>query len=278
MDKRFVVLVTAALVALSGCQTNMSREDWGKTLGTLGGAVLGAAVADEDKRWMGAAIGAAAGYFAGRAIGRYLSEQEREALAGQTVTALDEESAGSRTWQSSQSGTSAKIETGEIAYQSKRKEVQRLKSVQVIPTIRLENRDYQTTTALNVRGGPGRQYKVITTLKAGDRVSSAGRTDNGWLMLAKQGVTVGYVHSKYVEPLPEHAQAGDNKSDRGLQTESGRQDGFAGIDLDQVEIETATVDAQVGCRDVKISVMSSAGTETETMHACQKEDGVWELG
>ena len=57
-----------------------------------------------------------------------------------------------------------------------------------------------------------------------------------------------------------------------------RQEGFAGIDLDAMETTSSTVTAQLGCRDVQISVTTDKGTENETTQACQKPDGVWELG
>jgi len=280
MKCRYVLPTTLALVLVAGCQSNMNKEDWGKTIGTVGGAVLGAAVAGGDNKWLGAAIGAAAGYFAGSMIGRHLNEQDQKALAEETVAALDDQSAGKRSWKSEDSGASANIKTGEIAYQSKQTEVRRLSEVEAVPNIKLENREYQTTSALRVRQGPSTRYSTVTTLKPGDVVTSTGRTDNGWLMLAKQGVTVGYVHGNYVKPLQPVSYA----KSQGIDLDSvdaadiPKQEGFAGIDLDAVETETTLVTAQVGCRDVQISVKTEKGTETETTQACQQDDGVWELG
>jgi hypothetical protein len=268
------------MILATGCQGNgMTKEDWGTTLGTVGGAVLGAAVAGDNK-WLGAAIGGAAGYFAGKMIGRHLDEQDRQALAAETVVALDAESAGTSTWSSDTSNASAEIKTGEITYKSQPRQVKRLSTVEAVPSIKLENREYQTTSALRVRNGPGTRYTTITTLKPGDVVNSAGRTDNGWLMLVKQEVTIGYVHGGYVTPYNpvKEAQAKGIDLDSVEVTTIEKQEAFAGIDLDTVDTTTSTVTAQTGCRDVEISVKTDQGTENETTQACQKEDGIWELG
>jgi len=258
----------------------MTKEDWGTTLGSVGGAVLGAAVAGGDNRWLGAAIGGAVGYFAGKQIGKYLDEKDQQALAAQTVDALGEETSGTSTWQSSRSNASAEIKTGEVSYTSQPKEVKRLASVEAVPSIKLENKEYQTTSALRVRSGPGTKYSTITTLKPGDVVTSAGRTDNGWLMLAKQDVTVGYVHANYVKPYNpvEQAQAQGIDLDSVEVAAVEKQEAFEGIDLDAVETTSSTVTAQAGCRDVEISVKTDQGVENETTRACQQPDGVWQLG
>jgi len=279
MNNKVLFASVLVLLMASGCQSNMTKEDWGTTLGTVGGAVLGAAVAGDNK-WLGAAIGGAAGYFAGKMIGRHLDEQDRDALAAETVVALDSESAGTSTWNSSKSTASAEIKTGEITYKSEPRQVKRLSTVAAVPSIKLENREYQTTSALRVRSGPGTGYTTITTLKPGDVVTSAGRTDNGWLMLAKQEVTIGYVHGGYVQPYNpvKEAQAQGIDLDSVEDPSIAKQEAFAGIDLDAVETTTSVVTAQTGCRDVQISVKTDQGTESESTQACQKADGVWELG
>lgn len=278
---RNLLLSSAITVALAtGCSSDPTKEDWGTALGSVGGAVLGAAIAGDDNRWLGAAIGGTLGYFAGKQIGRYLDEQDQQALAVETADALATESAGTATWQSTRSTASAQIKTGDISYTSQPKEVKRLATVQPVPTIKLENKEYQTTSSLRVRSGPGTQHAVITTLNPGDVVNSAGRTDNGWLMLAKQDVTVGYVHANYVKPYDPVEQA----EEQGIDLDSvdvatiEKQDAFGGIDLDAVETTSSTVTAQAGCRDVEISVKTEQGVENETSRACQQADGVWQLG
>jgi surface antigen len=278
---RNLILTSAITVALAtGCSNNPNKEDWGTALGSVGGAALGAMIAGDDNRWLGAAIGGALGFYAGKQIGRYLDEQDQQALAEETAQALAMESAGTSTWQSARSGASAEIKTGDISYTNQDREVKRLATVQAVPAIKLENEEYQTTSSLRVRSGPGTRYDVITTLKPGDVVNSAGRTDNGWLMLAKQDVTVGYVHANYVKPYSpvDQAHAQGINLDNVDVASIEKQEAFGGIDLDAVETTSSTVTAQAGCRDVEISVKTENGVEKETSRACQRPDGVWQLG
>lgn len=273
----------AVAVLTAGCEGTtgtMKKEDMGAALGAIGGALLGAKAAGGKNRWLGAALGGAAGFYAGKMIGRNLDERDRQALAARTVEALDQPAAGVASWNSDKSGATANITTSEVAYKEQPKQIKRLSKVEAVPAIKLENKEYQTTSALRVRSGPGTQYDTITSLKPGDVVTSAGRTDSGWLMLAKQGVTVGYVHGNYVKPYSPIAQAKAQGIDLdSVQVESlPKQDGFAGIDLDAVETTSSTVTAQVGCRDVQISVTTTKGTDNEATRACQNADGVWELG
>lgn len=278
---RYSVLIVAALsIGCNGTTGSMRKEDLGSALGAVGGALIGAKVAGGNNRWLGAAIGGAAGFYAGKMIGRQLDERDRQALAAQTIEVLDQPAATVSNWQSDRSGAAAQIKTGEISYKSEPRQVKRLATVEAVPSIRLENREYETTSALRVRSGPGTAYQTITTLQPGDLVTSAGRTDSGWLMLAKKGVTVGYVHGDYVKPYNPVAQA----KAKGIDLDSieveplPRQEGFAGIDLDSMETTTSTVTTELGCRDVQISVTTDKGTDNETTQACQKSDGVWELG
>ena len=274
------VLIVTLTAGCEGTTGGMKKEDMGAALGAIGGALLGAKVAGDNNRWLGAALGGAAGFYAGKMIGRNLDERDRQALAARTVEALDTPSAGVASWSSDKSGASADITTGEVAYKEQPKQITRLSKVEAVPAIKLENKEYQTTSALRVRSGPGTQYDTITTLRPGDVVTSAGRTDSGWLMLAKQGVTVGYVHGNYVKPYSPIEQARAQGVDLdSVQAESiPIQECFAGIDLDAVETTSSTVTAQVGCRDVQVSVTTDKGTDRESTRACQNADGVWELG
>jgi len=280
MNNKLLFSSTLILTLITGCQaTNMTKEDYGKYGGAIIGSLGGAAIFDDNK-WLGAAIGGAAGYFAGQMIGQYLDEQDRNALAAETVYTLDNEKPGSTTWKSDRNNSSAKIKTGDISYTSHSKKIERLKTVETVPNIKLEKREYKTTSSLKVRSGPGTQYSKLSVLKPGDVVISSGRTNNNWLMLSKQGITVGYISAAYVIPYNpiKQAKAQGIDLDSVDIAEIPKQEAFEGIDLDAVETTSSTVTAQTGCRDVHISVTTDEGTETETTQACQQDNGVWELG
>ncbi|MFV0492151.1 MAG: glycine zipper domain-containing protein [Pseudorhodobacter sp.] len=62
--KKYLVILPLAVLALAGCQPSQNT-----TIGALGGAAVGAAVADDGDRAEGALIGAAVGAAAGSLIG-----------------------------------------------------------------------------------------------------------------------------------------------------------------------------------------------------------------
>jgi len=75
-----VTMVSAALLA-SGCASvdldQYTNTQKGAVLGTIGGAVLGAAVAGKGNRNKGAVIGAIGGGLAGAGVGVYMDKQRR---------------------------------------------------------------------------------------------------------------------------------------------------------------------------------------------------------
>ena len=54
-----------------------------------------------------------------------------------------------------------------------------------------------TTSSLNVRSGPSKDYDVIQLLDAGTAVTITGKTETGWYQIELDNKT-GFVYSKYV--------------------------------------------------------------------------------
>ena len=54
-----------------------------------------------------------------------------------------------------------------------------------------------TTSSLNVRSGPSKDYDVIQLLDAGTTVTITGKTETGWYQIQLDNQT-GFVYSKYV--------------------------------------------------------------------------------
>jgi outer membrane protein OmpA-like peptidoglycan-associated protein len=96
MSKSSAIIVSLAIVALLGCQTQGTilekKSTQGAILGTLAGAAAGAAIGGHDHRAGGALIGAATGAVAGGLIGRYLDNQAQEldAIPGADVQRRDD--------------------------------------------------------------------------------------------------------------------------------------------------------------------------------------------
>ncbi len=54
-----------------------------------------------------------------------------------------------------------------------------------------------STTGLNVRSGPGQKYRVIGTLKTGQKVNTVGPSNSGWTPINHSGQTA-YVSAEYL--------------------------------------------------------------------------------
>jgi outer membrane protein OmpA-like peptidoglycan-associated protein len=82
--RNIVIAALACAVAVSGCSStgsadgkrSMTNTEKGAIIGAVGGAVLGAAVA--DKKGKGALIGAVGGGLAGAAVGKYMDRQKQD--------------------------------------------------------------------------------------------------------------------------------------------------------------------------------------------------------
>lgn len=74
-----------------------------------------------------------------------------------------------------------------------------------------------TATSLNVRSGPGTQYKVITTVKNGEYIRVfAGVGD--WYIVQVEGDYVGAVSKKYVKPIYPNTNNSTNQNTNNNQT------------------------------------------------------------
>jgi outer membrane protein OmpA-like peptidoglycan-associated protein len=82
--RNIVIAALVGAVAVSGCSStgsadgkrSMNNTEKGAIIGAVGGAVLGAAVA--DKKGKGALIGAVGGGLAGAAVGKYMDRQKQD--------------------------------------------------------------------------------------------------------------------------------------------------------------------------------------------------------
>lgn len=290
MKGKFLAIAIGTAVMTAGCQS-LSKEEIGERIGAVTGAIVGKEVSGSDDELTGAVLGAAAGSIAGKMIGRHLDEQDQMELETRTQKALNREEPGTAEWESDRSSAKAEIRTGEVTYDEKRTEVKRISTVKAVPAITIENKRYRTTANLNVRTGPSTRYSVVTTLDEHEIVRSGGRTENGWLMLLKDGITVGYVHGGFVEGYqPQRVATRGSVNLDNVENPSSVTDGHAdtgsapeeasykGIDLDAVNVESSQVQARTACRDVEIEVDTEKGRETKRDRACRNPDGAWELG
>ena len=61
---------------------------------------------------------------------------------------------------------------------------------------------YVATDDVNVRGGPGTDFKRVDGLKDGDRIRAIGKSKDGkWIAASKDGETLGFVFARILKPV-----------------------------------------------------------------------------
>lgn len=173
------------------------KEDIGTIIGAVGGVALGALVGGKKHRTEGAIIGGLLGSLLGNRIGSVLDERDRRALKVKTEEALR---TGRRTtWKSDHTDATAVIQPIQETIKTKAVNIKKDPDV-IMPSspINPASGIRQTTATLNVRKGPGTVYDVVNTLPKGAKISLNGVTDNGWYLISKNNVVLGYVAGNYL--------------------------------------------------------------------------------
>lgn len=89
-----------------------------------------------------------------------------------------------------------------------------------------------TATSLNVRSGPGTQYKIVTTVDYGEFIRVfAGVGD--WYIVQVEGDYVGAVSQKYVKPIYPSTSSNDSNSNTNTNT---NQTETTGLTTDEQEV------------------------------------------
>lgn len=110
--RKHAVIVVAAAMALSACQTDQlgAKQTAGGLLGAVGGAVAGANIGSGKGTVAAVAIGTLLGAFVGSEIGKSLDNADRAAMANTTQHSLEMQPVGvTSTWHNPDSGHSGTV-------------------------------------------------------------------------------------------------------------------------------------------------------------------------
>lgn len=185
---------------LFACEGSGKKQEGGALIGAAAGALLGRAVAKNEKT-LGTVVGAAAGAAAGAYIGCRMQSTDQALAQQATKRAL--ESGRSETWSNSRTGASGRIDVVSSSYgppidgQNLRFErgVLQLRSYDAVG-----GGDYRARGAANLRSSPSTTGKVVGKLAAGDRVEVLGGAPNSnWLLVGRNGYGVGYVSASLLD-------------------------------------------------------------------------------
>ncbi|MDL0429808.1 SH3 domain-containing protein [Marinobacter sp. TBZ242] len=257
-----VAILATASFTMSSCRTmeTVSKEDIGTVAGAIGGAWVGHRVGGDNKT-LATAVGAAGGALIGRTIGRMLDERDRQRLSASTHETI--RTGQPRSWHNPETGVSAKTSVKQTTTQQEQTQVRVLKGkVKEVPPLEFIGEEYSPGGNVNVRGGPGTDYVVVDTLRAGEHINVVGKVkDKPWYMVSRGGVGSGFVYSTLLTSVPEENRTGDANQDP----------------VPESQVQRAAVSATRDCRVVTQEVTLDNGkTTAEEVTACRGPDG-WEI-
>lgn len=297
MKRTVLSMMIASSLLLVGCVQQVKESagnawdatsTFAKENSTAVGAVVGAAVgymvSGKSDRGLGVLAGALAGGLLGNQIGKYLNEQDRAELENYSLEQLNKDkSEQTTTWKSSTTGALADVKTSESNIKEKPVEIVKIKEVEVDPDLTLVGETYVTKASMNVRAQPRVGNNKVGGMAMGTEFTAVGKTKNNWMLVAQNGITVGYVSAKpeYIEPANSEKSAMraegidlDALDDEVVSAGINLDD----IDLDKIEIDKTEVLAKTECRTVSYDITAADGQSGQSdFNACRGADGAWEL-
>tara|TARA_R110002073_G_scaffold334037_1_gene522679 strand:+ start:6718 stop:7521 length:804 start_codon:yes stop_codon:yes gene_type:complete len=164
-----------------------------------------------------------------------------------------------QSWTNPDTGASGKTKITKEKTKTKKTKVVVLKDkVETVPPLDLIGENYQANSSINVRGGPGTDYKVVGKIASGDVVSVVGKVkDADWYMISQGGVGSGFVSQEFLTPAPTQDATYTDKPEGDL-----------------AEVNTKTTKT---CKTIEQIVTDKDGKEKkEKITACQGPNG-WEI-
>ncbi|NLC36767.1 MAG: SH3 domain-containing protein [Alcaligenaceae bacterium] len=277
-SKKVVATLIIASVGMTGCATTGdwgSKQTAGTLLGTIGGALIGGQIGGGSGRTVAIIAGALAGGALGNWIGSNLDKKDQEALALSTQQAL--ESGRTVAWASDHSGATATITPVSSKQVSQTATVKRSARIARVDNLSVINQPYEALRSANLRAAPNTSAEKVGGFAVGQSFSALGRTDNNWIAVGRQGVTIGYVHAPLVAPVKKHKE--DHATDLDTLTVADAQ--TQGFDLDAIQPAAPVVEnvaVQTTCRTVQYDIKTTKGSDSKTVDACQGADGAWQIG
>lgn len=280
-----MVAVGLCVGMLSGCATDgsMTKQDIGTGAGVVLGGIAGSFLGKGSGRIVGAVAGAALGGFIGNQIGKMLDEEDQKELQEQAKQALVNQPDNTPVnWSSDRSDATAVVTAENSRVETRQVKVVRDASVAPAGQLDLIGAKYVAKTSANVRLAPSKDADLATTLPAGSTIWAVGKVqDKPWIMVAKNGKSIGYVAASSLSPAPASTVASTQTAS--TQKAAFDLDASAPVrtpaDLDALEAseKADVVTASVTCRDIKTVASSKGETATSTQTACKSPDGSWNL-
>jgi surface antigen len=258
----------AALAALCGCES-LNDGRLGSVLRDSTGGVMDDAISRTGtSSLVQSAARPTAHFVLDSAIEKLLSPRDREAVQQESAEALSKTPDGKPVkWSNPETGASATITPSHTRTEKRKVMVVREKRVYPPSDMQLLGERYAAKKVANLRAGPAGDTAVVGGLAPGESFTAVGRTAKAWILVGRDGRSVGYVHSDLVAPAPGGDTGGELREP---------------VNLDDVELEEGVVAepvvASTQCRSLRVVVSDESGeTAQNSMDACRASDGAWEL-
>lgn len=270
--KKSIISITAASLLIWGplagaqqqetWQDKLNRqfknENVSRAVGSVAGALLGSRIGDGSGKVVAIAAGTLAGYWLGGKFSEHLNEADRVGIAGTTEHAI--QSGTNATWRNPDTGTSTRVTVTEADARGTVAGGGELEPLRRLPPIELVNSYFKPSVNLNVRGGPGTEYRILYTLKQGSQVPVVGRVmDRDWFLVSEHGMASGFVYAPLME-FSEESGVGGAIRDSLLSERP----------VERIEVATSA------CRQVTQQVTLRDGvSDSHSFRVCQQDDGSW---
>lgn len=280
--KGLVFILIFSTTFLTSCDS-MSKREIGTGIGAVAGAIIGSQFGKGSGRTAAVLVGGLLGSWIGNSIGNYLDKKDQEALMRQSAEMINRQNGETAVWESDHSGSSATIKTSNSEKKQKKVKVVKVKKVDTTPRLELIGETYVSTASSNVRHAPNKSGQVISGLKNGEKFTAVGKTDNDWVLVAKNNITVGYVYGSLVkqsssnnnQPIRDGAISLDDIDEVAISNANKSKQ--EGINLDKIDLEEASVATETECKNVSMDIKSEKGETTESFETCKGSDGAWEI-
>ena len=265
--RKLISMVVSLALVLGGCaaMTEEQKAALGKVVDAVGGGVVAEKLTDhiDNDAVRAAAIlaGAAAGAYIGDQFAKALSKRDQEKLfvaqqqaagSGKPVTFSGEDGV---------TGRVSVVNDKPVETEQKTVQVKVLKDkVEQTPPLNLVGAAYSPKSVINVRSGPGTDYKPVAKLAAGESVQVIGEAlpDKKWYLISQlpDGTAGGYVYSSLMSPSSEPVNY---------------------VQTSAESVSEVNVQANGVCKTVRQEVTTADGTIAEDIRVCQQGNGTWKL-
>lgn len=208
------------LSSIFQCNNPNNRQGTGAAIGGVLGGILGNQVAggDSSDKTIGTVLGAAVGAGIGSYVGCNMNATDTSRAETAARTALNENR--NTTWTNSRTGVSGRITIVDSFYRNdvsgrapdypyndgrygsgypynnapqSLSAVSFARGVEFPANYQMLNATYRADNRTNVHGGPSLNDRVVGQLRAGETFDVLARTNDRWLLAARNGVAIGYV-------------------------------------------------------------------------------------